>query len=109
MKGFWQFVLGVGMSGVSEVFEPRYRLQAPAVNARIEHVEAVVVADGVVHLLGLYTAAEIDLGIDHALVIDERLANDAAVGTDDARAGAALVGQQFARLGVAFSIARMIS
>ncbi len=55
---------------------------------KLEHVESVVVTDNVVHLLWLDAASEINFGIDDAFIIDQALADDAAIGADDPGEGA---------------------
>src|SRR5579864_1324590 len=79
-----------GVSGNALSVHQAKRRQRTAIDPQIENVKPVVVPDDVVHLLRLYAAIEVDVGVDDAFVVDQRLADHPAVRPDDAGEGARL-------------------
>lgn len=67
-----------------------------AVDRQVEDVETVIAADDVVHQLGPDALAKVDVGIDDAFLVDQRIADRMTVRVDDARPGAVRAQEQVA-------------
>jgi hypothetical protein len=63
------------------IIEKPSRRQAGAVDRQIKNIEPVVVADNIVKLLPLDTAAEVDFGIGDAFLVLQHLADNLPVGS----------------------------
>jgi hypothetical protein len=55
-----------------------------AIHCQLKDIKPIVVTNDVVHLLRRNTPRKVDLRVDNSLIVDQRFAHDAPVGSDDA-------------------------
>src|SRR5262245_48656936 len=88
-------------AGGTSGLRPADRVSRLPVHPEVEDVEAVVVADDVVHLLWLDARRQVDLPVDDALLVDQCLPHRPSVRAEDARQGAVRAAHAVGDAGVA--------